>query len=62
MAHGDPRSAALRRVPIITISGPEILKPGSDILRKSSSQREPASQSAWDSPVLQLFLERFFTP
>lgn len=47
---------------MITVGSPEILKPGSDILRKSSSQREPVSQSARDSPVLSLFLERLFTP
>ena len=47
---------------MITVGTPEILKPGSDILRKSSSQREPASQSARDSPVLSLFLEFLSTP
>lgn len=52
LAHGDPRSPALRRGSVITAGSPEIPKPGRDIIRKSFSQHEPASQSAWDSPIL----------
>ena len=52
LAHGDPRSPALRRGSVTTASSPEIPKPGRDIIRKSFSQHEPASQSARDSPIL----------
>lgn len=56
------RSTVLRRGPVITVGSPGILKPGSDILRKSSSQREPVSQSAPGQSRLSLFLERLSRP